>query len=213
MFSIALAMWPINLSHRDGRMLANNRNPDNHSLHSDNHRDRIRNEYNTSQINGCSLSSPCKAPHSPLCWIYCLYVSAKQMENTATNTTIPGNPPYNWMGEPKQRGTFGIMSLCFSTLIICIWSTLHFNVPTKRYTVTRRFFIQVFWMILALLAPEVLLFLAINERITAGVLLKKVLKFHPHLAKPGMFTRTYNWICGRAEAKGVSAQFQSYVIQ
>ena len=117
------------------------------------------------------------------------------------------------MAEPKQRGTFGITSLCFSTLIICIWSTLHFNVPAKRYTATRRFFIQVSWMFIALIAPEVLFFLAINERIMAGVLLKKVLKFHPHLAKPGMFTRMYNWIRGRAEPKDVSGQCQAHVIQ
>ena len=134
------------------------------------------------------------------------------MEIPATNTTTPSNPPYKWIGEPNQRGTFGIISLCFSTLIICIWSTLHFNVPAKRYTATRRFFIEVFWMILALLAPEVLLFFAINERITAGVLLQEVLKFHPHLAKPGMFTRMRNWICGQAESS-VSAQFQAHVIR
>ena len=130
------------------------------------------------------------------------------MENPATNTTTPSNPPYRWVGESNQRSTFAIFSICFSTLIICIWSTLHFNIPAKRYTATRRFFIQVSWMIFALLAPEGLLFLAINERIAAGVLLKKVLKFHPHLAKPGMFTRLYNWIRERAESKDVSAQCQ-----
>ena len=135
------------------------------------------------------------------------------MENPATNTTIPINPSHMWVGEPKQRGTFGIISLCFSTLIICIWSTLHFNIPTRRYTVTSRFLVQVSWMFIALLAPEVLLFLAINERIAAGILLKKVLRSHPHLAKPGVFTRMYNWFRGRAESKGVSAQFQAYVIQ
>ena len=68
-------------------------------------------------------------------------------------------------------------------------------------------------MILALLAPEALLYLALHERIKAGVLLKKVLKFHPHLAKPGMFTRMYNWMRGRAEPKDVSAQLQACVIQ
>ena len=134
------------------------------------------------------------------------------MENPATNTTIPIDPPYKWMGEPKQRGTFGIISLCFSTLIICIWSTLHFSVPAKRYTTTHRFFVQVFWMFIALLAPELLLYLAINERIMAGVLLKKVLKFHPHLAKPGMFTRMYNWIRGRGEPKEVIIQCQAHVM-
>jgi hypothetical protein len=71
----------------------------------------------------------------------------------------------------------------------------------------------VFWVIVALVAPEVLLYLAINERIRAGILLKKVLEFHPHLAKPpGILARMYSYIRGRAKSKEVSAQFQTYVI-
>ena len=135
------------------------------------------------------------------------------MSDPATNITSPGNPRYLWKAEPKERGTYGIISLCFSTLIICIWSTLHFNVPTRRYTADRRLFYQVFWMIIALLTPEVLLYLAINELITARVLVKQALKFHPHLAKPGMLAGMYNWIRGRAESKDVSAHSQAYVIQ
>ena len=136
----------------------------------------------------------------------------KQMENLTTNTTTPSNPPYLWIGEPKQRTTFGILSFCFSTLIICVWSTLHFPIPTRRHTAIRRVFIQVSWMVFALLAPEALLFLAINERIMAGALLKQVLKLHPHLAKPGMLAHMYNYFCGRAKSKDVSAQCQIYVI-
>jgi hypothetical protein len=49
-------------------------------------------------------------------------------------------------------------------------------------------------MIFALLVPEILLFFAINEGINAGILVKEVLKFHPHLEKPGMLTCIYNWI-------------------
>src|SRR5258706_10964314 len=133
------------------------------------------------------------------------------MENPTTNATVPSNPPYLWMGESNQRGTLGIISFCLSTLIICIWSTLHFNIPRKRYTATRRFFVQVSWMFIALLAPELLLFLAINERISAGILLKKVLKFHPRLAKPGMLARMCSYIRGRAGSTKVSAHFH-YVI-
>jgi hypothetical protein len=131
------------------------------------------------------------------------------MENPATNTTTPSAPQSSWVAEPKQRGTFGIISLCLSTLVICIWSTLHFNIPIIRCTTTRRFFFQVTWMFIALLAPEFLLYLAINERINAGTLLKKVHKFHPHLKKPGMLTCIYNWIRGRVT---VSSQCQSPVI-
>jgi hypothetical protein len=127
------------------------------------------------------------------------------MEDSATNATTASDPPYLWMGGPKQRGILGILWFCSSTLIVCIWSTLHFSIPTRRYTITRRFFLQVPWMVLAFLAPEVLLFLAINEWITAGVLLKKVLKFHPQLARPGMLAHMYNWIRGRAKSKDVSS--------
>src|SRR5260221_11445538 len=113
------------------------------------------------------------------------------MDNLPTNTTTPGNPPYLWVGESNQRSTFAILSFCSSTMIICVWSTLHFNIPARHFTSTRRFFFELGWVLFALLAPEVLLYFAINERIEAGILLKKALKFHPHLAKPGMVTRIY----------------------
>jgi len=67
-------------------------------------------------------------------------------------------------------------------------------------------------MILAFLAPEVLLFLAINERITAGVLLKKVWKFHGDLAKPGRLARMYDWVRGRKKSKLVSDQCRGSMI-
>ena len=67
-------------------------------------------------------------------------------------------------------------------------------------------------MTLALLAPEFLLYLAITERITAEILLKKVLGFHPHLAKPGMLARGYRYIRGLGKSKDVSTQCQLYVI-
>ena len=118
------------------------------------------------------------------------------MENPATDTTTPSYPRIRWKAEPNQRGTSAIASLCASTLIICIWSAVHYNIPIRRYTDTRRFFLQASWMLIALLGPEVLLFLAINESITAHNLLEEVRKVHPDLAEPRMFTRMYNWVRG-----------------
>ena len=129
------------------------------------------------------------------------------MENPAANTTTPTNPPYLWVGEPKQRATFGILSSCFSTLIICVWSTVHFNVPRRRLTNTRRFFLQVTWVLFALLAPEVLLYHAINERIDAGFVLGKVLESHPEIVNLGMTARMRNYIRGLVNPKAVSTQY------
>src|SRR6266404_6805340 len=111
------------------------------------------------------------------------------MENPPTNTTTSTNPPYLWIGESNQRSTFGILSFCFSTLIICVGSTVHFNVPRRRQSNALRVSLQVGWMVIALVAPEFLLYLAINERVDAGCLLGKVLESHPELVKPGMIDR------------------------
>jgi len=67
-------------------------------------------------------------------------------------------------------------------------------------------------MFIALLAPEFLLFLAITERSNAGILLRKVQKFHPRLVRPGMLVRVHNWIRERVKSKDVSAKCHSPVI-
>ena len=99
------------------------------------------------------------------------------MENHASNATTAENPPFAWVEEPNERGTFGVLSFCFSTMIICVWNTLHFNIPTTRYRRTHRIFLRVFWMFIALLAPEVVLYIAINQRIDASSLAKQAKKY------------------------------------
>ena len=132
------------------------------------------------------------------------------MDNTATTPTAPGNPPQSWGEEPNFRGTFGIIFLCFSTLIICTWNVVHFNVPARRYSDSYRLLFQVLWMVIALGAPEVLLFLALNEYIRAGELLKGALKRPKHPTESTWFARMCHdigeAIRGLAEWIVVSAQ-------
>jgi len=130
------------------------------------------------------------------------------MENPVTNNTTPGNPTYLWMEGPKQRGTTGIVTICISTLVICVWSTVHFSVPTKRRTPGHRFSTKVLWTLIALLAPEFLLYLAIIEWTDAAYLMKKTLASHPRLGKRSTLTCMYNYICGLAWPTDVSTQYK-----
>jgi len=114
------------------------------------------------------------------------------MENPANNTTTPGDPSFSWKPEPTQRGTFGIFSFCLSTLIICVWSALHFDIPATRHTLTHRIFIQVSWMVVALIAPEVLLCAAINQRVDAEILMAKA------AAEPTILARLFYLVTRRA---------------
>ena len=131
------------------------------------------------------------------------------MENRETNTTT-ANSPYLYVEGPKQRNTFGIFSFCFSTMIICMWSTLHFDIPTTRHSRTYRFFLRVSWMLVALLAPEALLCAAIHQRIDAATVAKEAIRYLPHqqLTKPGMFACVINYILRRAAPGDVSTQRQ-----
>jgi hypothetical protein len=183
---------------------ANSRSLASHFQHSGSFTYRIRDAYNMPAYKRLPALVVVYSPRSSLCWICCIYQPKKQMENPTTNTITPSGPHSSCVA---QRSHYSITSLCFSTLIICIWSTLHFNIPTVRCTITRRFFLHVSWMFFALLAPELLLYTAINE--SAGTLLKKVHELHPNLKKPGMLACIFNWIRGRVN---VSSQCQPPVI-
>jgi hypothetical protein len=128
------------------------------------------------------------------------------MEKPEGSSTTLSTPSLLWVEEPKQRGTFGILSLCFSTLVICVWSTLHFNIPPRRHSATHRFLLQVFWMLIALLAPEFLLYIAITQRANAGILVKESTKYFPSRPTSKPRTRTSNHVLGQGSPEDVSTQ-------
>ncbi|KAI5850544.1 hypothetical protein DFP73DRAFT_539860 [Morchella snyderi] len=69
---------------------------------------------------------------------------------TAANIT---ESKVSWTPEPKERGTWGILSTCIFTLIICIWTVIHDDVIVNG-TPFSRLLSKVQWMLYAFLAPE-----------------------------------------------------------
>jgi hypothetical protein len=67
------------------------------------------------------------------------------------NTTVL--PPTKWHPEPQFRGTFGILSSCLITMSLCIWTSLHLNLPEHKKEHLQKYR-QLGWMVLGLLAPE-----------------------------------------------------------
>ena len=102
------------------------------------------------------------AAHSRRCVkLHALHFAGSIVFNDPKNTWKTLQPilsllstPYISGRENQSSGVLLNISLCFSTLIICIWSTVHFNIPVKRYTVTRCCFTQMSWMFIALLTPR-----------------------------------------------------------
>ena len=85
---------------------------------------------------------------------------------SANNKTII----HGWVPEPDGRGTWSIVWSCLVTIFICTWSVLHLDVP-KHHGRWYLFFRKVGWMLVTALAPEVILFEALEDFLQARLLL------------------------------------------
>ena len=90
--------------------------------------------------------------------------SIKDMEtlthNPSSNTTSLQS---HWVSEPATRGTYGILSLCLSTMLISVWSALHLDIPTKRLSSWKKIGRSLYWIMMGLLCPEIILYNAICQ--------------------------------------------------
>lgn len=68
-------------------------------------------------------------------------------------------PPVNWQPDASTRGTTDILSTCLITLGLCLWSALHLNIPQHGKSSRQKWY-KCGWLVLGLLAPEMVAFAA-----------------------------------------------------
>lgn len=100
-----------------------------------------------------------------------------------------------WVSEPDTRGTFGILSACVATTLLCVWTALHLNVPPPNETRwhwygSTRFWRKSLWLFLGLLAPDLVVYTAWYQFTEARKVLACMRQFekigsHDIEAKPG----------------------------
>jgi hypothetical protein len=61
--------------------------------------------------------------------------------------------------EDLELGTMSIIQSCVLTLVACIYTALHLNVPSKK-GLWNNLLVKIRWVLLALLAPEIVLYIA-----------------------------------------------------
>jgi hypothetical protein len=110
----------------------------------------------------------------------CLAADTNAGEVRATLESIKNNktalnsiqaPP--WVSSPDFRGTSSILWSCIVTLFACIYTALHLNVPTEK-GVWAQMRLKLRWVFAALLAPEVVLYIASTQFIKARWLQKEL---------------------------------------
>lgn len=94
--------------------------------------------------------------------------------NNATDGADPG-----WSDAPNVRGTTDLLIACAATLSLCAWTAYHPNVPptgTKhRFSSLKR---RLAWTLIAIIAPELVLFCAAEQRWQAKTLQKAINQAH-----------------------------------
>jgi hypothetical protein len=73
-------------------------------------------------------------------------------------------PLASWRDEPSTRGTWNILSTCLITLGLCLWTALHLNIPQHKEGVWRPKMRKTCWLLLGLLAPEMIAYTAWYQR-------------------------------------------------
>jgi hypothetical protein len=68
-----------------------------------------------------------------------------------------------WQGSPNGRGTIDIVWICVSTLFVSVWVMLHLNVPARGTPYWKMYCRKTKWLILALLAPELVMLFACGQ--------------------------------------------------
>jgi hypothetical protein len=82
----------------------------------------------------------------------------------------------SWRSEPDGRGTFSLVSSCILTLVFCVWSALHLNVPRPKASKSRLAWEKTCWVLYGIFAPELVVATAASQYITARWLKREIEK-------------------------------------
>lgn len=99
-----------------------------------------------------------------------MFVDATVSNIIAQAANSPMQPPHTsgvlvagWVGGPKTRGSWSLVYSCVFTIGLCIWTAIHPNVPGPndgRWRILAR---KVKWALCALIAPEFVLAVAMQQ--------------------------------------------------
>jgi hypothetical protein len=88
-----------------------------------------------------------------------------------------------WVPQPRYRGTWGVLYSCTITLGLCVYTAIHLNIPARDERRVSFFLRKAKWAVIAILAPEVVLYTAWSQWYTARDIVKRLNKLvrFPHL--------------------------------
>lgn len=90
----------------------------------------------------------------------------------SNSTALHHDVAPGWVSGPKTRGTWQILYSCVFTLLLCVYTAIHLNVPAKSDTALRLWLRKLKWASVAILAPEIVVYAAFEQWYCARKFLK-----------------------------------------
>ncbi|KAL8659400.1 MAG: hypothetical protein Q9202_007149 [Teloschistes flavicans] len=94
------------------------------------------------------------------------------------NYTVNGTS--SWVPEPNGRGTWSLLSTCIITISLCVWSAVHLNVP-EHHKAHSQYLRKFKWLLLGLFAPELVVYVAWQQRQEANKISTEINKIYREL--------------------------------
>lgn len=121
-------------------------------------------------------------------------LTAAQDNSTAVVQTIIGANHDNrtalreitapaWVAASDVRGTLEIVWSCLVTIVACVYTALHLNIP-KRHGAWTMLLHKAKWVGIALIAPEMVLYIASSQFFAARTLQSRLKSLIRERAKP-----------------------------
>jgi hypothetical protein len=82
----------------------------------------------------------------------------------------------HWVSASMTQGTFNLLASCVITLFLCLWTSFHLNVPGKNENTAAHLARKLVWMLLALFAPELIVYTAWRQWVSAKMLCMEINK-------------------------------------
>ncbi|KAK4224112.1 hypothetical protein QBC38DRAFT_26630 [Podospora fimiseda] len=103
----------------------------------------------------------------------------------------------SWVDAPNMRGTSSILYSCLLTLVACVYTALHLNIP-EHSSFPRILLTKAKWVVMALFSPEIVLWVAVDQffqaRNLARDLRSKLGTVSGECTKIGLFRRIWRKI-------------------
>ena len=79
-----------------------------------------------------------------------------------------------WVSGPDNRGTWSLLCSCVLTLVLCVWTAIHLNVPSYNESQLSQWLRKLKWVLLAIMAPELGAYTACEQYFQAKKLIRQL---------------------------------------